>query len=54
MVMERSWNIKNVESSHFPTFSTKWRECKINEGNGPGKDMGKYFVKSVGTLMGCF
>ena len=38
----------NVESRHFPTFSTKRCECKINKRDG--KVMEKYFAKSVGTL----
>ena len=47
----------DVESLHFPTFSTKCRECKMEKRdghgqlrNGQGKVMEKYFVKSVGTL----
>ena len=46
-----------VESLHFPMFSTKCSECKINKrdghgklGNGQGKVVEKYCVKSVGTL----
>ena len=43
--------------TYFRMFSTKRRELKIgerdghgNSRNGHGKVMGKYFVKSVGTL----
>ena len=46
-----------VESPHFPMFSTKCRECKIEKRdghgklrNGHGKVTEKHFVKSVGTL----
>ena len=47
----------DVKSLHFPTFSAKCRECKIENRdvhgklkNGHGKIMKQYFVKSVGTL----
>ena len=47
----------DVECLHFLTFSAKRRECKIEKRYGHGKlrnshgqVMGKYFVKSVGTL----
>ena len=50
----------NVESLHFPTFSTKRSECKIEKRDGHhswkiktnahGKVMEKHFVDSVGTL----
>ena len=47
-----------VESLHFPMFSAKCCECKNEKRdghgklrNGHGKDMDKYFVKSVGTLI---
>ena len=40
-----------VESLHCPMFSVKHSEYKIEKiGNGQGKDMEKYFVRSVGTL----
>ena len=35
---------------HFLTFSAKRRKFKIEERDGHGKVMDKYFVKSVGTL----
>ena len=48
----------NLESLHFPIFSAKCPECKNGErvghgksGNGHGKVIEKYFVKSVGTLI---
>ena len=47
----------DLESPHFLTFSAKRGEFKIGgrdghgkSGNGYGKVMDKYFVKSVGTL----
>ena len=46
-----------VESLHFPQFSAKCHECKMEKRdchgklrNGHGKVMKKYFVKAVGTL----
>ena len=49
----------DLESPHFPTFSRS--KCKIvrkygheKSRNGHGKVMGKYFFKSVGTLLLCF
>ena len=43
----------NVESPHFPTFSAKKkRDCHGKSRNCQGKVMEKYFVKSVGTLLG--
>ena len=41
---------KDVESLHFPTFSAKRCEHKINKRDVHGKVMEQYFVKSVGTL----
>ena len=50
--------LRNVESLHFPMFSAKCRECKIEKRDGHGKlrngrakVMEKYFVMSVGTLI---
>ena len=49
--------ISNLESPHFPMFSTKCRECKFGKRDGRGKSrnvhgkvMDKSFVKYVGTL----
>ena len=48
-----------IESPHFPMFSAKCHNCNIKKRDGHGKlrndyekFMEKYFVKSVGTLVG--